>query len=135
MKKLFFSFFIASSISSSFASMDAGDYVRFSTSAGVATTLVANPMIGVAVGMSSIAVMLPVLNSVGLYQGLDNDAVDVLAGSIKLEDSAALSMFKEDILENKEAIEAEFQANKIDLTVEELTDEEIAQLAIASSIK
>ena len=67
------------------------------------------------------------------YEGLSNDSIEVLAGSIELEDSAALSLFKEDILENKEAIEAEFQANNIDLTVEELTDEEIAQLVLATS--
>ncbi|MBC77005.1 MAG: hypothetical protein CME64_13410 [Halobacteriovoraceae bacterium] len=132
MKKLIISLFIASSIGSSFAN-DIGRYAGPTTAASPIVITTFNPVAGV-ISASSIAFSIFYAMGAVHYEGLNSDAIEVLAGSIELEDSAALSMFKEDILSNKVAVESELQANDIDLAVEELTDEEIAQLAIASSV-
>ena len=131
MKKLFISLLLTCTVSSSLA----GDYEEYALTSGAVSPVVIttfNPVAGV---VSSYSVLYTAIFGMQFYnyEGLSNDSIEVLAGSIELEESAALSMFKEDILENKEAIEAEFQANNIDLTVEELTDEEIAQLVLATS--
>ena len=133
MKKLMISLLLSSTITSSFAN-DIGKYAGPTTAASPIVITTFNPAAGV---VSASSIVFSIFYAMGAvhYEGLNNDALEVLAGSIELEDSPALSMFKEDILGNKEAVESELQANKIDLTVEELTDEEIAQLALASQIQ
>ncbi|MBC77007.1 MAG: hypothetical protein CME64_13420 [Halobacteriovoraceae bacterium] len=133
MKKLFISLLVTCTISSSLA----GDFREYAVTSGAVSPIVIttfHPVAGVVSAYSVLYTAIFAIQSYN-YEGLSNDSIEVLAGSIELEDSAALTMLKEDILENKVAIEAELQANDIDLTVEELTDEEIAQLALASSIQ
>lgn len=137
MKKLITTFLLTCSITSSFAiNFDDAKAIgsMVSTTASPVITTV-NPIAGILVYTTGHYFFAEMFENAPRYEGLDNDAIEVLAGSIGVEDSLSLTMFREDILENKEAIEAEFQANDIDLSVEELTDEEIAQLALSSTVQ
>lgn len=65
------------------------------------------------------------------YQGLDNDSVDVLAGNAKVNELPAISMFKEDLIANSETIEQKvFEETGEELSIQDLSDEDIASLAL-----
>lgn len=136
MKNLITALVLGCSITSSFAFNDetkvASSMVSTVASPFVSTV---NPIAGALVSSTSIYWIVDVFERMPRYEGLDNDAIEVLAGSIELEDSLSLTMFKEDLHNNKEVLEAKFQANDINLTVEELTAEEIAQLALSSTVQ
>ncbi|MCO4756126.1 MAG: hypothetical protein KC478_16715 [Bacteriovoracaceae bacterium] len=66
------------------------------------------------------------------YEGLDQDSIEVLAGQADLEDQAALSLFKEDVLANQVEIEAAVLAEsgeQIDLST--LSDADFSKLALS----
>ena len=70
------------------------------------------------------------------YQGLDNDSVEVLAGNAKVDDLPAISIFKEDLTANSDTIEQKiFEETGEEYSIEELSDEDIATLALHVSQK
>ena len=133
MKKLITTVLLTCSISSSFGATIKQMLEHGASLSSYASPVIStfNPIAGVLVSSTGITIADRMMHN---YEGLENDAVEVLAGSIGVEDSLSLTLFKEDLHINKDVIDAEFKANGIDLTVEELTDEEVAQLALASSI-
>tara|TARA_Y100000780_G_scaffold226709_2_gene241328 strand:+ start:7711 stop:8160 length:450 start_codon:yes stop_codon:yes gene_type:complete len=68
------------------------------------------------------------------YEGLAEDSIEVLAGNSSVEDSLSLSMFKEDLLNHQEAVEAKFQEEGFNMNLEQISDEELAELALATSM-
>lgn len=68
------------------------------------------------------------------YEGLSEDSIEVLAGNSSVEDSLSLSMFKEDLLNNQEAVEAKFEENGLKVDLEQISDEELAEIALATSM-
>lgn len=67
------------------------------------------------------------------YEGLSSDAIDVLGGAIELEESAALSLFKEDLLRDQKAVESVFEEHGLEVDLEQISDQELAELALATS--
>ena len=118
MKNLITALVLGCSITSSFAFNDetkvASSMVSTVASPFVSTV---NPIAGALVSSTSIYWIVDVFERMPRYEGLENDAIEVLAGSIELEESLSLTMFKEDLHNNKEVLEAKFQANDINLTV------------------
>ena len=43
-------------------------------------------------------------------------------------------MFKEDLLNNQEAVEAKFEENGLKVDLEQISDEELAEIALATSM-
>ncbi|MCO4755806.1 MAG: hypothetical protein KC478_15095 [Bacteriovoracaceae bacterium] len=132
MKKLVTSLLLTFAVSSSFAASDLEKMVLTgSTFAGPFLSLI-HPLAGGAVLTTAVYAF----DEVGFkYEGLENDAIEVLAGSIELEESLVLTMFKEDVIANKATVEAGLKADNINVEVEDLTDVELAQLALAFSVQ
>lgn len=63
-----------------------------------------------------------------LYEGLGNESIEVLSSGVSIEDLPSLSMFKQDLLGNPEALEESFKEQGIDVRIEDLSDEDIAYI-------
>ena len=65
------------------------------------------------------------------YEGLDQESIEVLAGQADLEDQAALSLFKEDVLANQSEIEATILAESgEEINLNNLSDTDFAKIAL-----
>ena len=132
MKKLVTSLLLTCAVSSSFAASDLEQMsITGSTFVGPFLSLI-HPLAGGAVFSTAVYAFEKVSFR---YEGLENDAIEVLAGSIELEESMGLTMFKEDVIANKATVEAGLKADNINVEVEDLTDVELAQLALAFSVQ
>ncbi|MBG60765.1 MAG: hypothetical protein CME67_03980 [Halobacteriovoraceae bacterium] len=69
------------------------------------------------------------------YEGLSSDAIEVLGGAIELEESPALSLFKEDLFNNQMAVEGVFEEHGLEVDLEQISDEKLAELALATTQK
>lgn len=94
-----------------------------------ATAFAYGPLAGV--GALSLSLSISSVLDTAYYQGLENEALEVLAGQAILEDQPALSLFKEDALANQEVIEELFEEQaKTEINLSELSNKEFAKIAL-----
>ncbi|MBC76321.1 MAG: hypothetical protein CME64_09925 [Halobacteriovoraceae bacterium] len=100
---------------------------------GMYLTTFGNAFVGTAIFAAAMSTIY-IGGAAGYYQGLDNDSVEVLAGSAEIDDLPAISQFKEDLIANSETIEQKvFEETGEEVSIQDLSDEDIATLALHAS--
>ncbi|MBC76398.1 MAG: hypothetical protein CME64_10325 [Halobacteriovoraceae bacterium] len=137
MKKLIMPLLLATTLTSTTASARHGgswDDLAYSVFGGVAVTATAATFYPVPVLASVTSwYVYSFITEPRYYEGLAEDSIEVLAGNSSVEDSLSLSMFKEDLLNHQEAVEAKFAEHGLDVDLEQISDEELAELALATA--
>ena len=139
MKKLIMPLILASTLTSTSASAsgcgEGCEGIFYSAVGGVAVTATAATFYPVPV-LASVSswYLYAFITEPGYYEGLSKDSIEVLAGNSSVEDSLSLSIFKEDLLNNQEAVEAKFEENGLKVDLEQISDEELAEIALATSM-
>jgi len=103
-----------------------GGSVTIASTAGAAA--VAYPIPVTVTGLA-IAVTAAVDQNIFFYQGLKDQSLEVLAFDTPVSELPELSVFKEELVNNSEEFEATLAEQGYDLSVNELSDRNIAHLA------